>query len=188
MGGGIVACSLVSTIAILLTSWLIHVEGKSYPLLLYAGPIYLLGVFYMLGIWLRKHEDTSYFRIGLLIAVTGYLLQILECSYYMKLNGGGLGIKISSAIFSTGIILMLVSKRRATLFKETPFTRAIAWIGEVSFGVYLLHVYVIFILHTIFGGMPWVVGWGLAFVWTIAILFFTKRMFPEKFTYKFLGF
>jgi len=185
---GIFICAVMSAIAISATSWLINIEGHSFPLLLYAGPVYVWIIFYMMGIWLRKNEHKDYFSFGLILALLGFIMQIVEYSWYLNINGGGLGIKLSSFIFSAGIILILVSHKMERFYRNNRATRVVAWIGEISFGVYFLHVYCISFLGNLLGPQPWIVTWSYILALSIVIIWMVKKVFPKKFTHKFLGF
>lgn len=185
---GMILCAVLSTIAIIITSWLINVEGHSFKLLAYAGPVYLWVVFYMLGIWLRKHESNSYFNVGLTLAIIGYCMSIVETIWYMNLTGGGVGIKLSSFIFSYGMIIMLVSKQIANCFYSSRLIRIVAWIGEVSFGVYLMHMYCIMACRMVLGKMPWSALWIISLGLTLLLIGIAQSKLSSKFTYKYLGF
>lgn len=142
----------------------------------------------MLGIFIRKNEDKNFFTIGAVLAIGGFLLQIVEASFFHKFHGGGLGIKLSSFIFSAGVVLMLVSRKRAERFTHSKVSHVLAWIGEVSFGVYLAHMYSFIIVAKIVGDKPWGIFWFSVLAFTLALIWIAKRILPSKFTYKYLGF
>lgn len=188
--GGVIACCIMSAIAIVITSYFIQIEKKSFPLLLYLGPFYLFGFYYVLGIWLRKHENKSYFKIGLILAILGYLVEIAEQCYYMnEYNQHGFDLQAGMFIYCLGIILIFVSRKLSEIFRKNKFTNAIAWIGEVSFGVYLMHVYLIKIVISFMGDKdPWILSWGLSLLLTMLIIWCVKKLLPQRFTFKYLGF
>lgn len=180
---GIILCTIISVLAIIVTTWFIQIEKLHFPLLLYVGPVYLWIVFFMLGIYLHKYENKDFISVGWALTIIGYLLQIIETAYYLKLNGTGLGIKLSSFIFSAGIIILLVSRRTEKYFQESKFTRLLTWIGEVSFGIYLCHMYVVAVLHTYYLNCPCLILWLITILITVII----KNIFPHKFVSHYLG-
>lgn len=189
-GGVLVICAIMSAIAVIITSYYLQVEGKSFPLLLYLGPFYLFGFYYVLGFWLRKHEKKSYFWLGLSLTIIGYILEIAEHCFYMNsFKQNAFDLQSSMFVYSTGIILMLVSSKAAARFNKNKLSNAIAWIGEVSFGVYLMHVYLIQIVMKAIGHRdPWILSWSLSLLLTLLIIWIAKKLSPQRFTFKFLGF
>lgn len=186
--GGIVACVLISFIAIVLTNYYMNIEGKSFPLLFYAGPIYLWIVFFMLGIVMSTHPNNSYLKIGIIIMAIGLTLQIVESDFWLRNYGKGIGIKTSSFIFSIGVILCLLSRQMQVAFKSSRLTQIIACIGEVSFGIYLIHTYCILLFSHIISINSWVIMWGLALLLTLVIIALMRQILPPKICKRYFGF
>lgn len=185
---GIMASAVVSGTAIMLVSYMLHIEGKSFPLLIYAGPFFLWIIFFMMGIWYSKHNRSYNLIPAWIMTVLGYLCSILESIHYLSLNGNGVGIKLSSFIYSAGIIMILFSLNTEKRYRENRFTRQILYIGEVSFGIYFIHMYVYTILQQLTGTTDWIIGWSVTLIISCLCIAITKKFLPAKFSKKYLGF
>lgn len=153
----IVACA-VSMIMIIITSYIINIQMVVLPLIVYAGPVYLWIIFFMLGIFFRKFGYLKSPIIGGGLALIGLGLQIGEMYYIYSLNGScRTGIKPSSFIFSIGVIMLLFSTPVRSLFLRFISSKYIQWLGATSFTVYLIHMYplliIIIILILIIGSL-----------------------------------
>ena len=186
--GGVIACGMLSLVAIVITSYYINYNGNNYPLLLYAGPIYLWIIFFMLGIYIAKNPNKDYLTIGITVTLIGLILQIIESKFLLEYIGKGIGIKTSSFIFSAGVILCALSQKTQEAFKSSKITQYIAWIGEVSFGVYLIHNYCITLFLKMTKTDNWFIMWGLSLALTLFIIIVMKRIIPEKPLKKYFGF
>lgn len=186
--GGVICCLIMSLCAIILTNYYMYKEGHEFPLLLYAGPIYLWIVFFMLGIYMWKYPEYPYFWSGIVIALFGMVLQIVESNYWLETYGKGIGIKVSSFIFSLGMIMILLSRRVYYGFKSSIFTRAVAWVGEVSFGVYLIHTYSIAFFSRLLISKSWIIMWGLSLGLTLGIIVILHKVIPSPICKRYLGF
>lgn len=167
---------------------MLHIEGKSFPLLIYAGPFFLWIIFFMMGIWYSKHNRSYNLIPAWIMTVLGYLCSILESIHYLSLNGNGVGIKLSSFIYSAGIIMILFSLNTEKRYRENRFTRQILYIGEVSFGIYFIHMYVYTILQQLTGTTDWIIGWSVTLIISCLCIAITKKFLPAKFSKKYLGF
>lgn len=186
--GGVICCAFLSFVAIILTNYYMNVEGYDFPLLIYAGPVYLWIIFFMLGIFMSKYPDKPYFQWGAIIAITGLFLEIIESDYWLRIYGKGIGIKTSSFIFSVGIILILLSIRMQRSFSTSKFTKVIAWIGEVSFGVYLIHTYCIALFSHLLDIDNWAFMWFISLALTLIIIVVMKRFVSTRILRRYFGF
>lgn len=185
--GGVILTALLSVISILAVTYMLHIEGKSFPLIMYAGPFVLWILFFMLGIWYSTHSRNYSLIPAILIVIFGLITSVIETRYYLSMRGSGLGIKLSSFIYSAGMIMLLFSEKVEKLFAENSLTRIVLYIGEVSFGIYLVHMYVRIAIGYL-NINSWGIEWILTLLITIGIIAITKRILPEKFTKKYLGF
>ena len=186
--GGVTICIIASFVSISITSYYINIEGRSFPLILYAGPVYLWIVFFMLGIYISKFPDKQYLRYGCIISVVGLILQVIESNYLLDNFGTGIGIKVSSFVFSSGIILSLMSQQAQNTFKMSKSIRIIAWIGEISFGIYLIHTYCIAALNKVINNDNWILMWLFTLLLTLTVVIVMKKIVPASILKKYFGF
>ena len=118
-------------------------RGYNLPLLVYAGGFPLWIIFFFMGIRFSDHSRAFDLKYPIIVIAAGLALQIIECNWLFSIDGRGLGIKLSSFVFSAGVVWLAFSERLENSYAETRFTAAINYIGRISFGIYLLHVYVI---------------------------------------------
>lgn len=186
--GGLLCALIISLASIGLLSYMTHIEGYSFPLILYAGPFYLWIVFFMMGLWYAKHSRGYSLLPAIAIIITGIVLSVFETKYYFTLHHSGYGIKFSSFIYSVGVIMLLFSSKLERIYNKNAITSAIAYIGEISFGIYLIHMYVIIILRHILPVSNWVLSWAITIALTTAIIMFSKWLLPTRINRKYFGF
>ena len=167
---------------------MLQIEGKTLPLIIYAGPFVLWIIFYMLGIWLSTHSRNYPLWPVWLVSIIGFVASIIESKYYLPIHGSGLGIKLSSFVYSAGVIMLLFSEKVENLFHKNYVSRAFVYVGEISFGIYLLHIYVCVILTRIFPTQIWIINWILTLTVTILLIMVAKRIIPQRFATKYFGF
>ena len=181
-------CSvMVSAISITIITYLNSIKGLQLPLILYAGPFVTWIVFYMLGVYYsQRNREYSLTRVWCLILI-GFVLECIE-TYYLNTNfGGGVGIKLSSFIYSFGIILLVLNSKVQLMYRENHFTSFITYIGKISFGVYLTHCYVITLVSKIYPISSWFMSFGEVTFLTILLVTLSRKIFPECIN-KYIGF
>lgn len=117
-------------------------------------------MFFVLGVVLAgngRNYKLGYIIIGIVLLL---ILQVIESKWLLTefQHGVGFGIKPSSFLFSILVILLVFSNRVEGAFKANiSFNKAIAFVGRVSFVVYLSHTFLIFVLSRVhfFNNIPW---------------------------------
>ncbi len=186
--GGVFLCAIPSGISILGITYMLQIEGKTLPIIVYAGPFVLWIIFYMLGIWFSTHSRKYPLKLAWIIIIIGLVASVIETKYYLPIHGGGLGIKFSSFVFSAGIIMLLFSEKAEKLFRINRLNKALVFIGEISFGVYLLHIYVCVFLIRLCPTQIWIINWTATLAITILLIMVAKKILPQRFATKYLGF
>lgn len=186
---GVKPCILISVVSIVLVTYLLEIRGMSLPLVVYAGHGDLWLMFFVIGIVLRRSplNCSLWWCVGLVIL--SFVWQMVEAYWLYSFNGGGLGIKPSSFLFSMSVILFLFHPLVVSRYSERK--RCIRWIrglGRISFGVYLIHCFFILILSRMgMGQLPWSLLWMVVVVASIMTIAIFKKLFP-KFLNQYLGF
>lgn len=162
-------------------------QGINLPLLVYAGPFPLWIIFFFLGVFLSNKDRNYNIVLPAIMTAIGLILQIIEYHYWMGYGSSALGIKLSSFIFSSGVILLLFSKKAESRFVGNILFRTVNWIGGISFGIYLLHCYLIIVVSKLLPEISWIGNWILVLGLTVIIIWIAKAIFP-KFSIKYLGF
>jgi len=88
-------------------------------------------------------EDCQCNRVKHFVLI-GLFISIAETYYIFNFTDSfqGLGIKIGAFIYSFAIILLLFSLEYEPK-KKNIFWRLMAYIGRISFGIYLIHMYIL---------------------------------------------
>lgn len=158
------------------------------PLIVYAGPFPLWIMFFVTGIYLRNHTfDTKYVYLPVILF---YMLSVAESFIIMHCTGQvtGLGIKVFSFLFSLYfIIMMFVSplKTHVAAHKDHLVIRGIIRIGEISFGIYLIHMLVNMALNKFAGYHNF--NFILVLAISIAVIVITMKLAPASIR-KYIGF
>lgn len=185
-GVGILIVSLACVVSI---TYFMQIKGFTIPLILYAGVFPLWLIFFYEGLQLGNCHDRNYPILGLFfLAIGALVLQYIESKYLMKFNGG-VGIKPSSFIFSVIMIALLFSSKFEHYSPKSGFVyKAIVFLGKISFGIYLIHYYVITVLNRIFPLITsfWVVDWLFVLVISTVIIVVVRKVAPV--VSKYIGF
>lgn len=140
---GLVLSALISGSCMIFLFYITKIKGISLPLIVYAGPFPVWIVFFVLGIYIGKKGKASIPRNKLLIlTLVGLSLSIAET--YMNINIAnsftGLGIKRGAFIYSFFLIMYLFTYKD-TDNSSSPLWQLMVYIGKISFGIYLIHIY-----------------------------------------------
>lgn len=183
----LISSIIISAISIMTITYLNSIKGLQLPLILYAGPFVTWFVFYMLGVYYSKHDRQYSLKGGWCLILIGFVLECVE-TYYLNVNyGGGVGIKLSSFIYSYGIILLVLNQKVQVLYKDNCFTSIIVYIGKISFGLYLTHCYVITVVRVMCPISSWLISFCVVSILTILLVMLTRRILPQYIN-KYLGF
>lgn len=184
---GVILTSFVSAVSIICVTWLLKVLGLNIPLLIYAGPFPLWIVFFFMGVYFSKTDRNYNLLMPSILTIIGLGLQLYESEYWLAKGVNAYGIKLSSFIFSAGVIWLLFSKEVESKYTENIIFKTINWIGGISFGIYLLHCYMIGVADKLIPDMNWIGKWVFVLCLTVLFIWIAKAIFP-KFSIKYLGF
>lgn len=147
-------------------------------------------MFFCQGILIGKMERNYSINVLLVLLVVSLILQFIESYYLYGIRDGGFGIKASAFLFSFIIILILFAKKSQTFYESNmnKFFSIIEYIGKISFGIYLIHMYTIKLVNKFIALDNWGIKWFLAIVLSMTIIYCTKQIIPQKFASKYLGF
>lgn len=182
---------LISVTFTFVVEYIRFVQGIEVPLII-RGSFPPLLIFFYSGVYLSKHSRnySLLFPIGM-IAI-GLILGILHMQYISIHYGFGelrTGQKLSLYIFDAGVILLCMSKKCESLYRTNTLSRIILYIGEISFGIYFTHVYIIFIANRFFPSVHeyWIILWLFSLLLTIGIINICKKISPIL-SKKYLGY
>ena len=142
-------------------------------------------VFFMLGIVLAssvRDYKLSYIIVGVIVT---FVLQVFESKYLLSqsTNGIGYGIKPTSFLFSILMILLLFSKKIEYSFKgNSILCKSVAFVGKVSFVVYLSHTLLIIVLSRVpfYSCASWFFRFLTVAIADIAFVSLLYRITPKK--------
>lgn len=181
------ASMIISTISILLVTYLTQIQGMQLPLIIYAGPFITWFVFFMLGVYYSSETINYTVKQAIAVIVFGFALECIE-TYWLNTNyGGGYGIKLSAFIYSIGVIMLILSPKVKAAYKSNKLTSIVAYIGNISFGVYLIHCFVIKGVNYLLPTHSWALSWLLAVILTSIVVTAARKILPHGLN-KYLGF
>ena len=157
------------------------------PLIIYAGCCLLWLMFFVVGCALSSIDRNYSLKMPVILLIAGFVLSSLESYCYLSNYRLGFGIKPSSFVLSLGAILLLMSKKVENYYNihKNLYTRALEYIGGVSFVMYLIHNYVIgwILPHTGMLNNIWLVRWLIVVVVSLFSVLSMKRIIPHKCKY-----
>lgn len=141
---GLVLTTIISFVSLATFFYLSKVKLFSIPLILYAGPFPVWIMFFVLGLYLGRNKLEISRKILFVFVITGLFISVAETYYIFHFTDSfeGLGIKIGAFIYSFAVILFLFSLEYQPKIK-TKLWKFMAYLGRISFGVYLIHVYIL---------------------------------------------
>ena len=186
-GGGVIVSTIISMAWISLVVWVNMVKGQQLPLVFYAGLLPCWLMFFVTGVALGLRPNREYcIIIPLIITLVGVVLSVYESIYLYGHFATGVGIKSTAFIYSFGAILLLFSaKVEAIITKTSIIFKALVFVGELSFGVYLTHCYTLLFvsrLHLDFWFLRFILTLGI----TIVFIVLLRRLLPTK-CHKYIG-
>ena len=177
----------VSMLSILLITYLLSVQGMQMPLIVYAGPFITWFVFFMLGVYYSSEEIKYTVIQAIAVIIFDSVLECIE-TYWLNTNyGGGYGIKLSAFIYSIGVIMLILSPKVKAAYKSNKLTQIIAYIGNISFGIYLIHCFVITGINYLLPTHSWAFSWLLVVILTSVVVAIARKILPVGLN-KYLGF
>lgn len=177
-----------SVSATLLIEFVRFIAGIELPLNI-RGSFPPLLIFFYLGIFLSKHGRNYSLWLPAAMIVVGMAVGMLQTGYLYQLDVAYYGQKVSLYLFDAGMILLLMSSKIESNYRSNAFTRPILLCGEISFGIYFLHIYVIRYLNAYMPSLlnDWLLSTLLTLIITTAIILPIRRLWPQK-AEKYLGF
>ncbi len=152
---------VISILTISLITYLSAIQGMQLPLIIYAGPFITWFVFFMLGVYYSSSKINYTVKQAIAVIIFGFGLECIE-TYWLNTNyGGGYGIKLSAFIYSIGIVMLILSPKVKAAYKSNKITSIVAYIGNISFGLYLIHCFVIMGVNYLLPTHSWVLSWML---------------------------
>lgn len=166
---------------------LIYVINKeSMPTVVSVGPFVYWIIFFFIGVCFSERNRNYRLAWPFVLLTTGLVVQMFETKFLINCGNVGIGLKLSSWVYSAGMVLLLFSSKvERIITKDGRIYQMLVKVGEISFGVYLTHVYFLIIgslLHT----SNWVVSFITVALMTILFVIVIKVVFPAKF-WKLLG-
>jgi peptidoglycan/LPS O-acetylase OafA/YrhL len=141
----------------------------------------MLGVFYS-----RKPRNYS-LKISIAIVLVGFFLELIETYFLNTQYSGGVAIKLSAFIYSFGIVLFILHPKVEASYKENTLTNLIVYVGKISFGIYLIHCYMIPVVDKLTTIDIWFLRWIIVSLITIIVIAIVRKFFPRNIC-KYIGF
>ena len=170
---------LTNMTSLFVFNYIIYTEQQ--PAVLSVGPCVYWIVFYYIGVYLSERERNYSLCWPLLLLMFGMITQMFETKYLMSCERIGIGIKISSWLYSAGVVLLLFSKKiEALVNKQSKVYNSIVHLGEMSFGVYLTHVYFLVIRESIMNTSSWSISFVFVALATTLFVVVLKKLLPTN--------
>lgn len=137
---GLIVSFTITCFSVGIEIYFMKFRGMEMPLLIYAGPIVVWCVYFMIGCYLAERNRDYKLCPILVLAIIFLIAQYFEAEYYNGLkstNPYGI-IKISTVFFNCIMLFVLFSKKLERLYdKYNRHLKLIKLYGTLSFGIYL---------------------------------------------------
>lgn len=178
--GGVILAFVVTMIAIGVVSYLDLIEGYGMSSIVKGGPFPVWLVFFVIGIYVGNMKERTYWLWPwILLLLAGLILSYFETKWVYPLHHAGYGIKPSSHLYSLAAIMLLFSQKvQKLLSSDNWLFRTLAYLGRISFGVYLVHCFfIMFITH--FFHLNWAVLTVGTIMLTVTFICVTQKVVPR---------
>ena len=165
-------------------------SGAELPLILYAGPFWVWIIFFYQGIYMGNSKRKYPIYTLIILLILTFILQLLESYYLYSNNHHAFGIKATAFIYSSIVLLILFSKQAQDFYESRKYMifSIIEYIGKKSFGIYLIHCYIIRFAYGFIYSLNWGIKCLLTVVLSIVVIELIKLILPNKICSKYLGF
>lgn len=177
----------ISLFLTVLSWWIVIYKLSSLPLILYAGPFVCWIFYFVLGVYLSEKKNNYSIFIPVLLIFIGLVLQYLESSTLFSSERMSLGQKCSAVVANAGVILLMFSSRIKSYYRANWFERIFEKIGYNSFGIYLIHCYIILLLFTISDIEFWSIRCFAVSCVSFLFVVIMRRILPKNIASKFCG-
>lgn len=178
---GLAIVTTISTLSMLALEIARYRYNIELPLIV-RGCAPILILFFYLGIYLSKNSRNYSLWIPITMMIVGLIAGLLQMDY-IEANSTmpGQGQKITLFLFDTGFILLCMSKKVESCYRNNALTHPILYIGEISFGIYFTHVYLIFFFDRFFPALRhgWILLFLLSLIITMLFIDSVKRIAPQ---------
>lgn len=181
--GGVIISGVITAISVLIHTYLLP---SNLPLVVSVGPCIYWLIFFAIGVYYSDKPSDYSLLLPVFLIIIGCISQIFEYKMLVEMGRGGIGIKLTSWIYSTGVVLLLISDKVKKGYKENIITGIIRTLGVNSFGIYLVHILVLIPINKLSSNY-WIENWILAIICSMALITISKRIFPTL-SIKYLGF
>ena len=134
-----------------LKSYLFPYYSIKLPLIIYAGGFWMWSVFFVLGIYLGKRKNNISTKMVILFTLLSFALCCVESLHlHTSSSFEGVGQKPSTMLFAFFVIPILLSEQVKNFFEsiQSRIFDFFAKIGFYSFGIYLIHCYILMFLKS----------------------------------------
>lgn len=156
------------------------------PLVISVGPCVYWLIFFAIGAYFSDKNRNYSLWLPFYLLIGGCITQIFEYLILEEMGKNGIGIKLSSWIYSLGVIMLLISEKVKKIYNENAIISIIHIIGVNSFGIYLVHMLVLIFIRRI-NHISWIEEWVLAIIFSMALIKLAKLIVPNI-SNRFLGF
>ena len=187
---------LIIFVSMVVLFFLTNVKNISIPLVAYAGfsPVWI--VFFVLGLYLGKNKIQLSTRKLIIFTIFGLLVSVTETYFNIWYTGRftGLGIKTGAFIYSF-LALILLFSFNTNFSSGSIIWKFLVYIGNISYGIYLIHMYFMsYLIKPIITHIQ-INNWflqqlfiiSLTLVFCMTMIFFAKKI-NNSFAVKYLGF
>lgn len=180
---GVIISGLITIISVFINTYYMPSE---LPLVISVGPCVYWLIFFAIGAYFSDKNRNYSLWLPFYLLIVGCITQILEYMILEEMEKNGIGIKLSSWIYSLGVIMMLISEKVEKIYNENAIISIIHIIGVNSFGIYLVHMLVLIFIRRI-THISWIEDWVLAIIFSMALIKLAKLIVPNI-SNRFLGF
>ena len=188
--GGVFLSLVITCVSTAFVCYLTAIQGRSMGLLVTVGSFPVWLVYPALGYYIRKKGTNYQLWPWVIVTIIGIVACTIETKLLYPLHSSGIGAtKLSAILYSCGLIMVIFNDDVKGFFEnysQSKLYKALLYIGEISFGIYLTHKYFLdYLVSRIVDDM--LIRAAITTILTIIFISLVKIIIP-KFANNYLGF
>lgn len=143
--GGVIMCFIVTAIFLAADNYYTSIQGHHLSIFFECAPFVMWLAYPAIGYYIGKNNRDYKVYPWIIMMFIGLVACVLETKWLYGFHENGDGAtKISALVFSFSTIMVLFNDKTQSFFESNKlWYRCLVYVGELSFGIYLIHKYFI---------------------------------------------
>lgn len=179
--GGVIFAFVITALCLAMDNYYTSIQGHQVSLFFECAPFVMWLAYPALGYYIGKGGRDYKLYPWIIIMALGLIACVVETKWLYGFHQNGIGAtKISSLVFSFCAIMVLFNKKTQTQLQSNHWLyKLLVRVGEISFGIYLIHKYFLdYLIAPAFNDT--FIRAFITLILSVAFIILFKRIFPNN--------